>query len=394
MIAGRTLKLSLLLASTMTIMAGAIVAPSLPLISEAFAGVPHVELLSRLILTLPALFITLFSSLAGYSVDRFGRRSMLLGSLLLYALAGTTGAYFNNLYLILLGRALLGITVAGNMITITTLIGDFLKGDERSRFIGYQGSFMAFGGVFFIILAGWLADVSWELPFWIYSFSLLVLVMCYFFVPEPKKELINPMALTGKPVLKNNGKIWFVMLMGFSGMALFYIIPAQVPFLLAAIEGVSHSMIGYAISASTLCGAVISFFYGRFRKHLSFQWIYAIAFMLFATGFILISFAEGYYQVIAGLLIAGLGTGLLFPNANLWMIQLAPDNKRGQLIGNLNMAVFLGQFISPLLVHPMVEGAGIQAAFFYPGLFMLAIAIAFAIQQWIVAGRRKASENR
>jgi MFS family permease len=311
----------------------------------------------------------------------------LLGSLLLYALAGTTGAYFNNLYLILLGRALLGITVAGNMIAITTLIGDYFKGDERNRFMGYQGSFMAFGGVFFIILAGWLADISWELPFWIYSFSLAVMVMCYFFVPEPKKELVAPITPAIKPEFKNHALMWFVMLMGFSGMALFYIIPAQIPFLLTAIEGVSNSMIGYAISVSTLFGAFISFFYGWFRKFLSFQWIYAVAFLLFAIGFIVISFADGYFQVVAGLAVAGSGTGLLFPNANLWMIQLAPDSKRGQMIGNLNMAVFLGQFISPLLVHPFIEKAGVHAAFLYPGLFMLAIAFAFGLQQWLLRAR-------
>ncbi len=377
----KTLKVSLLLASSMTIMAGAIVAPSLPRISEVFADVPHIELLSRLVLTLPALFIVLFSSLAGYSVDRFGRRIMLLGSLLLYALAGTTGAYLHNIYLILVGRAFLGISVAGSMITITTLIGDFLQGQERSRFLGFQGSFMAFGGVVFILFAGWLADINWAFPFWIYSFSLFVFGLCYFFVPEPPVVGQGKDIQGSNPLVYNKPGAHFVMLMGFAGMALFYIIPAQLPFLLAQMEGVSNSMIGYAISLSTLSGAIVSFFYGRLRKNLSFQWIYSLAFLLFAVGYFIIGHAPHYMIALIGLLIAGSGTGMLFPNANLWMIQIAPMQVRGQLIGHLTMAVFLGQFLSPLLVHPLVEHRGVEAAFYFPSVLMLLMSLAFCLHQ-------------
>ncbi len=377
------IKASLLLASTMTIMAGAIVAPSLPRISEVFSDVPDVELLSRLVLTLPALFITLFSSLAGWSVDRFGRRFMLLGSLLLYAISGTTGAYANNLYLILAGRAFLGIAVAGNMIAITTLIGDYLQGAERGRFFGFQGSFMAFGGVFFIVLAGWLADISWELPFWIYSLSLLVFVLCYYFVTEPQRPKKKLPGLADIPETYNRKLTHFVMLMGFAGMAFFYIIPAQAPFLLSGIEGVTNSMIGYAISLSTLAGAIISFFYGKIRLRLSFQWIYAASFFLFAMGYLVIAHAQTYPEALFGLYVAGTGTGMLFPNANLWMIQIAPETRRGLLVGNLSMAVFLGQFVSPLLVHPLISKHGIHAAFLFPGLAMLMIALMFAVHQLV-----------
>ncbi len=379
------IKASLLLASTMTIMAGAIVAPTLPRISDAFAHMAHVDLLSRLILTLPALFIVLFSSLAGWSIDKFGRRVMLLGSLLLYALAGTTGAYVNNLYLILIGRALLGIAVAGNMIAINTLIGDLMQGNERSRFFGFQGSFMAFGGVFFILLAGWLADISWELPFWIYSLSLIALALCYIFVPESgQHKERKPSALFATNSFKP-AKAYFIMFMGFTGMTLFYIIPVQIPFLLASFDGVSNSQIGYAISLSTFMGALISFFYGRIKQTLSFQWIYALTFLLFALGYIVISNADSYMLTLFGLGIAGLGAGLLFPNANLWMVHIAPENRRGRLLGHMNMAVFMGQFISPLLVHPLIQDRGIQAAFFYPGILMLLIAAFFAVHQFVVS---------
>ncbi len=175
------------------------------------------------------------------------------------------------------------------------------------------------------------------------------------------------------------------MLMGFTGMTLFYIIPVQIPFLLASFDGVSNSQIGYAISLSTLMGALISLFYGIIKQKLSFQWIYALTFLLFSLGYIIISNADSYMLTLFGLGIAGLGAGLLFPNANLWMVHIAPENRRGRLLGHMNMAVFMGQFISPLLVHSLIQNQGIQAAFFYPGLLMLLIAALFAVHQFVVS---------
>ncbi|MDZ7740455.1 MAG: MFS transporter [Bacteroidota bacterium] len=143
-------KATLLLASTMTIMAGATIAPSLPQMEKVFSESEHAAFFSRLILTIPALFIAFLSPLAGYIIDEYGRRKTLLYSLALYALAGTSGLYLTNIYAILAGRALLGVAVAGTMTTTITLIGDYFEGMERRRFMGYQGSFMGMGGVVFI----------------------------------------------------------------------------------------------------------------------------------------------------------------------------------------------------------------------------------------------------
>lgn len=370
------IKLGLLVASTLTIMAGAIIAPSLPLISRHFSHVPNFELLSRLIITLPALFVALFSGVAGWFIDRYGRRHMLLGSLLLYALAGSTGAYIGNIYALLVGRAFLGVAVAGNMVAITALIGDYFQGHERNQYGGFQGSFMAFGGVLFILIAGWLADISWRLPFWLYLFSIPVFFLVLMTIPEPlllEKNKPNENKINKSDLVT----IRFIYLIGFAGMALFYIIPAQLPFLLQQMNGVSNSMIGYAISASTLSGAVVSLAYGTIRRKIGFQWIYAVAFTLFSIGYLMIADAKSYYQIIAALVFAGVGAGLLMPNANLWMMSIAPEVSRGRLVGNLTMAVFFGQFVSPLVVHPLVVYGGVRNAFYYPGLFMALIAIGF-----------------
>ena len=71
-------KATVLLASTTTVMAAVRIAPALPGMEDHFSDVPNVDLLVRLVLTFPALFIVIGAPMAGYVVDRWGRKNVLL----------------------------------------------------------------------------------------------------------------------------------------------------------------------------------------------------------------------------------------------------------------------------------------------------------------------------
>ncbi len=130
---------TLLAASTLTVMAPTIVAPALPSIAREFAGVARADLLVPLVLTLPALVIALTASGAGALVDRIGRR-VLLGGILLYGLAGGTGWFVSSLPALLAGRVGLGLAIAAALTAVTTLIGDLYGGRARSRMLARQAA--------------------------------------------------------------------------------------------------------------------------------------------------------------------------------------------------------------------------------------------------------------
>ncbi len=139
------IKATLLLTSTLTVMSGATIAPSLPAMQEYFADVENSALLVRLVLTIPALFIAIGGLFAGQLVDRIGRKPLLIASTLIYGLAGGSGLILNSLGTILIGRALLGLSVAGVMTGVTTLIADYYTGQKRANFMGLQAAFMGLG---------------------------------------------------------------------------------------------------------------------------------------------------------------------------------------------------------------------------------------------------------
>jgi MFS family permease len=367
------LKLTLLLASMMTMMAGAVVSPSLPQIAEVFADVKYSAILTRLVITLPALFIALSSPFYGKYSDRIGRKNLFLFALVLYALGGSSGYYLDNIYLILLGRVVLGIAVGGIMTLTLALIGDHFEGKERTAFVGLRGAFTGLGGVFFIVVAGWLADIQWQLPFLIYLYAVPILILVLLFVNEPEhiltKRDTEPIELG-----YNRKLVALVYFLAFITVVFFYMIPVQIPFLLTKMENISNSRIGYAISTSTLVSALFSINYKRIKPHFTFKQLYQIGFICIAIAYSIISQANSYGIVILGLAFAGMGTGVLFPSASLWMMEIAPEKIRGTLLGRVSMAVFLGMFVSPLVIQPFINGFGIEASFLIAACMMLLLA--------------------
>lgn len=371
------LKITLLLTGSLTVMAGAIITAAIPNIKESFGDIANAELLSKLVVTIPSLFIALVAPFAGRLIDKAGRKKVLVWSLLFYAMGGTSGLYLSDFYLILAGRALLGFSVAGIMTINTTLIGDYFQGKMRSKFMGWQGAFMGFGGVIYVSAGGLLADISWRWPFAVYGVSLILLLMVYKYLYEPE---ILPRK-TGKRVLRQANlkyrKYVLLWVTAFFGMLFFYLIPTQVPFLLQK-AGVSvNSTIGFTISISVLAGAIVSLKYGNIRMRLNFYFIYVLTFGLMGAGFIMTSALTGYTGILAGLIIAGFGTGMFMPNTNLWMISIAPPHYRGRMIGMLNLAVYSGQFLSPVIVSPIIQFRSIEFSFLVSGVIMLIMAVYF-----------------
>jgi MFS family permease len=124
-------KTSLLLVGSLTIASMITISASLPDMSAHFKDFPGGPSLVKLSLSLPALFIALSATLAGAFIDRAGRLKLLSAALVLYAFAGSSGYWLNNLYGILAGRALLGVSVGISMTIVTTLVADYYHGQAR-----------------------------------------------------------------------------------------------------------------------------------------------------------------------------------------------------------------------------------------------------------------------
>ena len=388
---------TLLLAGTLTVMAGATIAPSLPAIEVQFGTNPDAVILVSLVLTLPALFIAIGAPLTGWIVDIVGRRPILLSSLVLYAFAGTTGFYLDSLSGILVGRALLGISVAGVMTSATTLVADYYVGERRDSVIGMQAAAMSFGGVIFLPVGGALADIGWQFPFLIYAAALLLLPTAFVSLPEPHDEcdprfqfepqLCDPVTglsisdggISGAapvgvaPISRPSlAAIYFT---GIVSMVAFYTIPVQLPFYLQQLVGANGIVTGLSLAVAPLTGGIVSTQFRSIHRRLDTVHVTALLFGLLTVGFVLLGIATTLFPILAGLAVAGVGLGLLLPNLNGWLADNAPVEQRGRLLGGLTSVIFLGQFLSPLVTQPLLANVGYGRMYLVIGLILFGFTV-------------------
>ena len=363
----------------MTVMAGAAISPALPGINAAFGTGPRSALLVKLVLTIPALAIALVSPLIGLLIDKWRRKPVLLGAVLLYGAAGSSGFFAPTLNALLLGRIGLGLAVAGLMTCSTTLVGDYFTGAERNRFLGWQTAAMSCGGVVFVLLGGFLADVSWRAPFAVYALAFLVLPLLWATLKEPTREQ------TGKDLPASTTDVlpWRLLALLYPlaivCQIIFYLIPAQLPFHLQALLNAPAVLSGVAMAWFNLCSALLALRYRVIRERLSFTAIALAQCALMGAGYLWLSRAGVYWQVLGSMALAGAGLGLLNANLNVWLLAYTPESLRGRAVGGLATCIFLGQFLSPIVGTPrgpIHTLAGVYAA---AGVVLVILALGFGI---------------
>ncbi len=361
--------LTLLFASTLTVMSGATISPALPKIAEAFADHPNAAFMVKLVLTVPALFIVIGGPIAGWIVDTMGRRKLLLSALALYALAGTAGAFATSLETLIVSRAFLGLAVAGIMTCSTTLLIDLFEGPARMRLMGLQAAFASGGGVVFILMGGALSELGWQAPFFIYLASLIILALAVPYLPEPKRPPFQ--IAQGQP--KQNMRIaWAIYAAGFMSQVAFYTIPVNLPFFLAADYGVTGAAAGASIAVSTLFMAITSSNYGRVRARFPYAALIAIAFGLMGAGFVFIGLARELPVLLLGLSMTGTAFGVLMPSCGSWLSEIADPAYRGRVMGGMGTAIFLGQFCSPLITGPLTVAFNYHTVYMALGAALMA----------------------
>lgn len=365
----KNIQISLLLVATLGVMSGITIVSSLPLLSHTFSDIPHIEFLSKLMLTIPSMIIALFAPFAGHIVDRWGRLKPLYAGILLFVLGGSSGFYLHDFYSILVGRAILGFAVALIMTSSTALIGDYFDVETRHKFMSRQGMTVAFGGILFITSGGLLAQIHWSYPFAIYFIPLLFLPFLLTNLYEPKKH-----KHIDDPELET--KLLPVYITAFFVMVLFYMLPTQFPYLIVNTLGGKPQTIGFVIATAMTFNALTSMQYAKIKARLSYLQIYASTFILFALGLFIISQASSIEQLFFATMPIGMAFGLLLVNTNAWFLAKVPASKRGKASGILTSSFFLGQFSSPLLFEPIVVIYGIQGLFLIiSGISMLVASV-------------------
>ena len=357
-------KTALLMLAMLGIMSNTAIITSIPQFEDLFSDVKKINLLAKLMITLPSLMIAISSPFLGHIIYKTSVIKSAIVALLLFALFGTAGLYLDDIYSLLISRLLLGIAIAILMIVTTTLIGAYFKHEARYKFMGFQNSFVSIGGVLFITCGGFLSDIDWRYPFGLYCISVFMLPFVIKNIDEPK-DIEEPTC-----EINISGNLLFVYFLGFLLMMVFYTLPTQMPFLIMNHFGASGTLTGLIVADAMLFYAFGALSFTTFKKHFMYGDIYAIGFAILGIGFIVIGNISAVPLFFLSAPVVGFGGGLLMTTTTSWVLDLAHYSERTKASGYLTSAIFSGQFVSPILFHPLVSFLGLQYFFLSLGIFI------------------------
>ncbi len=130
------------------LMAPLVVGPAIGELTGARPGTPAFNYWVGMFFWIPALVGGAFGLVGGYLTDRFGRRRVLVYSILLYAFSAFAAGFATNIYMLLALRATTYIGVFVEFVAAVAWVAEiFPDARQREKALGYTQAFSSIGGL-------------------------------------------------------------------------------------------------------------------------------------------------------------------------------------------------------------------------------------------------------
>jgi len=339
---------SILSMSLLTVMAGAAIAPALGVIKAHFVGAPN--LLIQFIISIPALFIV-FTNLAFPCFCKlFKTRTLALLGLLIYTICGTIPFFVNNIYIILIFRAILGVSVGMIMPLSTGLLSFYFPPEKQAELMGLSAAMNQMGGVVATLLAGILANISWDFAFLVYLLGFMAITMVAMFLHNERlgrKGDINVLSF-GARIKKFHPSVIGMFLC----MSLFFVYPSN----FAMIAGKQTTLSLNAITIIMVGLDAIAFFVGLYFGHIMKTFRMQMKYFApcgFILGYLIFILSGKLGALLAGSAIIGIANGIGIPYLNTIASIKGGTDAVTTVIPLISASLYLGQFLSPIYISAL-----------------------------------------
>lgn len=299
----------------------------------------------------------IFASVLGGLSDKFGRRPIILFSLLGFAFNFFMQAWAPTIMWLFIGRILSGVTGA-SITTASAYIADVSTDENRSKNFGLIGAAFGLGFIIGPVIGGLLGQFGSRVPFVAAGILCLVnFLYGYFVLPEslPKDQRrdfsikrANPVGslLRLKKYPKILGLIVALILVYIGGHAVqtnwTYFTMYKFHWT-AKTVGLSLGVVG--IITALVQGVLIRYIHPKIGNQKSIYY----GLMLYSLGMMLFAFATKSWMMFAFLIPYGLG-GIAGPAIQSVISAQVPRNEQGELQGALASLVSLTAIIGPPLM--------------------------------------------
>lgn len=344
-------------------LAPTVIGPVLPAMQQHFANVSGIETLVPVVVTMPMFVLGALAMVIGAVSDRIGRKRVLVGALVLYAIAGTAPLYLDSIQAILASRALVGLAEAAAMTVSTSFIGDYFTGARRDRYAALQVTVASTSAFIFNLMGGMLGAYGWRAPFVAYALPLLLAPLVQIFIWDTRGTIREARAHAADETVFRPWLLALICLAAFGVGMVFMVVPVHLSFMLVQLGVHSTSEIGFAYAMNSV---------GIIAGTLGFGWFVAsrctvlqqfvLGTLICGAGFVCMGTAHDQTMLTIGGAINGVGCGIVLPALVSWGLRSLPFSRRGFGTGAFTAAQFIGYFCSPIIFMGMVMHSGSRFA--------------------------------
>lgn len=318
-------------------------------------------LIVTLLMSTYAICVFFSAPIIGYFSDHFGRRPVLLMSLLGSTIGFLIFGIGGSLSMLFLGRIIEGLT-GGSIATIFAYFADLTPEKDRTKYFGWISAVAGFGTVMGPAIGGFLTKFGYSTPlFFGASISFLNFILGYFVMKETvtndkQKQKISLRALNPINQLKEIVSIKRIRLFLFLGFLLwvpngglqsilsqfsidtFQLAPNQI--------GLVFSIIGIQDILSQV------FIMPLLLRKLSDQRIVSAGIFFQFVAYIFIVLSQIFIQFslfISGMLIFGFGESIFSPAFNGMLSKSGHKEDQGKIQGGSQSIQSLARVIGPIL---------------------------------------------
>ncbi|HGF7791142.1 TPA: MFS transporter [Enterococcus faecium] len=347
-----------------------IVSPVLPFLTLPYSHSIHQQAFYiTLLMSVYALAAFLSAPILGSLSDHFGRRPILIISLLGSSIGYLLFGLGNSIWMLFLGRIIEGLT-AGEISTLYAYFADITEPNERTKVFGWMGALVGIGTTLGPIIGGLLAELGNSVPIFIGAlFTFLNAVYGYTFMLESlpiKKRSVDLSFSHVRPFhqLQQLFKISSVIPLFTAGFAVWLAAGSLQSIFSqfstdafqwkAGLVGLSFSLIGILDTVSQL------FIMPRLLKKFSEQQITRIGMFSEILAYLFITLSGILLLPILflfGIICYGFGDSIFTPVFNGQLSNSVSDNQQGLVMGGTQSIQSLSRVIGPLIAGQLYAAA-------------------------------------
>ncbi|MCM3539626.1 MFS transporter [Priestia endophytica] len=320
----------------------------------------------------------------GILSDRYGRRKLIVLSLMLVILgsliAGVSeivGSQYSY-SLLTVGRIIQGVGAAGTTPLAMALAGDLFSGDRRAKVLGILEVYNGIGKVIAPIIGAVIALIAWYALFFLFP---LVAIIPLIGVIRYMKEEKQKSTVSFSTYVKKLGKVlkreqrWLYPMFFLGGLCLFLLFGSlyYLSFLIEEKYGIDGFFKGTSFAIPLGAMTITSYWTGKRIKEnkMLMKKLVVIGVTFLISMFFIMVFFHSLHFLMFCLTVALGGLGFLLPCINMLVTSSVREEERGFIVSIYGMVRFIGVALGPIIFENWMKDVELM---FYNSLMLTIIA--------------------